>query len=89
MSLTMRATIQRVREVKKTTDGFLVSCKNFEIKTKKIFQNGDYVILLEGENNKLLEIRKMFDFLDCSEDKEIRFDSGDDVTEYIPAVFFD
>ena len=85
----MKASIQRIREIKKTTDGYLVYCTSFEIKTKKMFYNGQYVILLEGVDIKILDIKKMFDFVNISESRNLEFDIGEDVTEYIPAGLFE
>lgn len=76
VTMVKKATIQRVREVRKTEDGFIASCLDKQIKTKNQYKNGDYVILI-GEN--ILPIKKIFDL--CN-DLNLEFEIGEDVTDF-------
>lgn len=75
----MKATIERVRECKKEGGGYLISCKDKWIFSKRRFKNGEFAILIEEETPKIEKIKKIFD-LD-EETQNFDFSIGDDVTQ--------
>lgn len=82
----MKATIQRIRESIPLGTVYRVSCLDYVVTTRLRFTNGEYAILIEAPETKLLKLSKMFEF--CPDKQNIKLEVGDDVTSYIPANLF-